>query len=70
MRDVMPGDLVEHTCIDNAMGLVIKVWYEEELLAEVLWTDVNKPKPAEWKDVHPHRACFLKIVRSNSEIFP
>tara|TARA_R100000655_G_scaffold104135_1_gene151110 strand:- start:28 stop:246 length:219 start_codon:yes stop_codon:yes gene_type:complete len=70
MKDIMPGDLVEHMNVDHAVGLVLKVWYEEEPIAEVLWTNTDKPKPTEWRDVQSHRAVYLKVVRSNRENIP
>ncbi len=57
-NDVLPGDLVLHKYTGFGPGIVLKTWYEEDLMAEVKWG--VPPRFA--------KSSFLKIKASLLEI--
>ena len=60
MKDIMPGDLVSHRHSDRyGLGIVLKVWYEEELIAEVKWARGWDRVENQFAHV---RAAYLELV--------
>lgn len=64
MSDIMPGDLVTHRHSDRfGVGVVLRTWYAEELMAEVKWSVRPKGGPALFQDI---RCVRLKILTEES----